>query len=49
MTHALLANQQSQRDQANDSLINDIPAFDGKPELYFYWILKFKNIAEVTK
>ena len=48
-TCALQVIQQSQRDHANDSLINDIPSFDGKPELYFYWILKFKNIAVVTK
>ena len=40
---------QSQRDHADDSLINNIPIFDGKLELYFNWILKLENIATVTK
>ena len=30
-------------------MIDDIPTFDGKPELYFDWILKLENIAVVTK
>ena len=34
---------------ANDSLIDDIPIFDRKPELHFDWILKVENIAVVTK
>ena len=33
----------------NDSLIDDIPTFEGKPELYYDWILKLENIAAVTK
>ena len=41
--------QQSQREHGNDSMIDDIPAFDGKPELYFNWILKIENIATETK
>ena len=40
---------QSQCDHANDSLIGDVPAFDGNPELYFDLILKVENIAAVTK
>ena len=40
---------QSQRDHANDSLIDDISTFHGKPELYFHWILMLENIAAVTK
>ena len=40
---------QSQQDHTNVSLIGDIPTFDGKPELYFDWILKLENIAAVTK
>ena len=39
-THVLQAIQQSQKDRTNNSLINDIQTFDGKPELYFNWILK---------
>ena len=34
-THVLLALHQSQRDNANNLLINDIPTFDGKPWLHF--------------
>ena len=45
----LQAIQQSQRDHAYDSLTDDIPSFDGKPELYFSWILKLENITTVTK
>ena len=33
----------------NDSLIDDIPIFGGKPELFFEWILKLENIAVVMK
>ena len=33
----------------NDSLFDDIPTFDGKPEFYFDWILKLETIAVVTK
>ena len=40
--------QQSQRDPANGSLIDNILAFDGKPELYFDWILKLENITAIT-
>ena len=36
-------------DNANDSLINDIPTFDVTPNNYFYCILKLENIAAVTK
>ena len=32
----------------NESLIDDIPKSDGKPVLYFDWILKLENIAAVT-
>ena len=39
-TPALQVIYQPQRDHANDSLIDDIPDFDGKPELYFNRILK---------
>ena len=38
-----------QQDHANHSLIDDIPAFDGRPELYFDWILKLQNKTIVTK
>ena len=30
-------------------LLDDIPTTDGKPELYFDWILKLENIAVVGK
>ena len=30
-------------------LIDNIPAFDGKPELYFDLIFKLENIAAVNK
>ena len=33
----------------NDSLIDDNSTFDGKPELYFDWILTLKSIAAMTK
>ena len=33
----------------HDSLIENIPTFDGKPELHFKWILKLENISTVTK
>ena len=39
----------SKRDHVNDSLIDDIPTFHGKCELYFNWILKLKNIVTITK
>ena len=39
---------QSQQHHTNDSLIDDIPTFDGKPELYCDWILKIQNIAAVS-
>ena len=48
MTLALQAIEQSQRDHANDSLIDDICTFDVKPELNSDWILKFENIAVAT-
>ena len=48
-THALQIIHQSQWDHANDSLIDNIPIFDGKWELYFDWILKLENIVAVTK
>ena len=40
---------QFQEDHRNDSLIDNIPTVDGKPELYLDWILKLENIAAVTK
>ena len=46
---ALQAIQQSQKEHANDSLIDDNPTFDGKPTLYFDWILKLENIPLETK
>ena len=39
----------SRDDYANDSFIDDIPTFHGKPALYFDWILRLENIAVVTK
>ena len=48
-THSLQGIYQSQQDHKHDSLIDDIPTFNGKPELYFGWILKIENIATVTK
>ena len=39
---------QSQRDHANNFLIDDIPIFNGKPELYFDSISKLENVATVT-
>ena len=36
-------------DHANDSLIDDVLTFDGKPELYFDWILMLENVVLVTK
>ena len=47
--HTLQAIQQSQRNNANDSLIDDIPTFYGKAELNFDWIYKLENTAVVTK
>ena len=49
ITHALQAMQESKRDHANDTSIDDKPTSDDKPELDFNWILKLENIAEVTK
>ena len=40
-THVFQVIHQSQRHSAK-TLINDIPTFDGKPELYFEWILKLE-------
>ena len=37
-THALQVIHQYRWDHVNDSLIDDIPSFEGKPELYFGWI-----------
>ena len=37
------------RDHANDSLNDNIPTFDGKPEIYFHWIQKLENVVVVTK
>ena len=34
-THAFLGIHQSQQDNKNDSLIDDTPTFDWKPELFF--------------
>ena len=48
-TCALHVFHQSQQDHANDSLIDDISAFHGKPELHFDRILKLENTAAVTK
>ena len=48
-THALHVIHPSELDRANDSLIDDIPTFGGKSELYFDWILKLENIAVVSK
>ena len=48
-TWPLQAVEQSKKDHANDSLIDDIPNFDGKPKLYFDWILKKENMAAVSK
>ena len=45
----MLVIHQCQQHLKSDCLINDIPTFDGKPELYFDWILKLENIATVTK
>ena len=47
--HALQVIHQSQRDHVNDSLISDIPTFNGKPEPYFNWILRLEKIATVTE
>ena len=41
-THALQVINQSQWDQLNNSLMDDIPAFKGKHELYFDQILKLE-------
>ena len=48
-THALPVIRQFQRDNAKDSLIDDISTFEGKAGLYFDWILKLENIAAETK
>ena len=48
-THTWQVIHQSQQDHVNDCLLNDIPTFDGKPELYLDWILKHENIAAVSK
>ena len=47
--HALQDIHQSQRNHANNSLINDMPTFCGKPELHFNLILKLENTDMVTK
>ena len=49
MQHMLYRLYSNHRDHANDFLIDDIHPFDGKPQLYFGWILKQENIAAVTK
>ena len=46
---ALQAIQKSQRDHANNSLIDDIPTFDSKPKLFSNWTLKCEKIAAVAK
>ena len=43
MNHTLHAIQQSQRDHANDSWIDDISTFDGKLELYLTEYLNLKK------
>ena len=40
ITHALQYLLQSQRDHPNESPIDDVSSFNGKPELYFDWMLK---------
>ena len=35
MIHTLQAIQQSQRTAANNTMVDNIPAFNGKPEFYF--------------
>ena len=49
MTHTLKAMHQLQNDHANGSLIDNIPTFNGRPELYIDQIQNLENIAEVTK
>ena len=40
--------QEVQLEHANDSLIEDIPTFDGIPSMYFECILKLENIGTVN-
>ena len=49
MTDTLQAIHKSLQDHADDSWIEDIPTFDGTPELYFDWIVKLEITAAVTK
>ena len=49
MTHRLPTIHQSQGDHANGSLIDNIPTYNDKLELYFDCILKLENVAVVTK
>ena len=48
-TCTLQATHQSWQDHANNFLVDDIPTFNGKPELYFDLILKLENIAATIK
>ena len=48
-TYSLQVIHQSQWDHMNNFVIDDIPTFDWKLELYFDWILKLESIAPVTK
>ena len=48
-TCALQSIQQLKRDYSDDSLIDDIPTFDGNVKLYFIWILKLENTVVETK
>ena len=48
-TQTLQVIHQSQWDFENDFYTDDIPTFDGKPELYFDCVLKLENTAAVTK
>ena len=45
--YALQVIHQVQRDHANDSLIDNILTFSGKPKFHFNWISKLENIAKV--
>ena len=48
-TTTLWTIQQSQKDNAYDILTDEMPTFDGMPELYFNWILKLENLVTFTK
>ena len=47
MTCSQQSTQQSQRDHANDTLIDNIPTFDGKLESYFDWIQIVENYKSI--